>query len=168
MQAPKFWLWLLTVVLVAAPAQGQPLTEVNVGLTQSHAGQGASWGDYDGDGDLDLYKVNDGADVLYENQSGTFVDVTAVSGISGTTIGQAAVWGDYDNDGDLDLYVVNYGSANFLYRNRGDKTFEEVGTWAAVNDSGNGASAAWIDYNKDGLLDLYVVNDNQFSWSNKF
>ena len=74
---------------------------------------GTAFGDYDGDGDLDLYGGQGGSNKLYRNNdNGTFTDVTATAGVAGlsaTTKGVA--WGDYDNDGDLDLYVAQENAA---------------------------------------------------------
>jgi len=82
-------------------------------------GYGVTWGDYDNDGDLDLYLVNHGsANRLYQNNDdGTFTDIGAISGTDDSGLGLGAASGDYDNDGDLDLYVTNTGSENRLYRN---------------------------------------------------
>jgi ASPIC and UnbV/FG-GAP-like repeat len=105
---------------------------------------------------------------LYRNNGdGTFTDVTSVAGVGSKQNSRGAVWGDYDNDGRLDLYVVNSGSfernkSNALYRNNGDGTFSnvtgEAKVWASVNGSGRGDGAAWVDFNNDGHLDLYVTN----------
>ena len=79
------------------------------------SGRGTAWGDYDGDGDLDLYVANDNsANVLYRNDAGTF---TATGQAADAGSGRGTAWGDYDGDGDLDLYVANDNSANVLYRN---------------------------------------------------
>ncbi len=78
-------------------------------------GMGAAWGDYDSDGDLDLYVTAYGANVLYENRGdGTFEDVTERCGIQDTRFGAGCSWADYDRDGDLDLYVCNY--VDFVFR----------------------------------------------------
>lgn len=133
-------------------------------------GSGAGFLDYDNDGDLDLYIVN-GAPLpgfetagpptnrLYQNNGdGTFADVTAAAGVGDTSYSMGCVAADYDNDGDPDLYVTNFGE-NLLYRNNGDGTFTDVTSYAGV---GNGqkwsSSCAFVDYNHDGSLDLYVVN----------
>merc|ERR1711969_363384 len=60
----------------------------------------------------------------------------------------------------MDMYVANYGQDNVLYRNKGDGTFESVGSDAGVNDAGRGRGVAWGDYDGDGALDLYVANDH--------
>ncbi len=135
-------------------------------------GSGAAWGDYDRDGWLDLYVVNQAGPLtltpaevqkspahgaLYHNNSdSTFSEMSAVAGVDFRGWGMAAAWGDYDNDGWPDLFVSAYGK-NVLYRNRGDGTFVDV-TLRALPESPDGfwAGAAWGDYNRDGYLDLYV------------
>ncbi len=105
-------------------------------------------------------------DVFYHNnQDGTFADLTQESGFLAVTPnhGLALTFGDYDNDGDIDLYVANDRDANFLFQNRGDGTFEEVGLLSGVshNDLGMeeaGMGAAFGDYDNDGTLDLTVSN----------
>jgi len=80
-------------------------------------GMGASWGDYDSDGDLDLYVTAFGANALYENNGdGTFVDVTHQAGVQDERFSAGSSWADYDRDGDLDLYVCNYVA--FVYREK--------------------------------------------------
>ncbi len=141
-------------------------------------GSGLAWGDYDGDGDPDLYLVNEAGALtgqdswssspagnrLYRNEgNGTFTDVTAESGLGVRELGMAAAWGDYDSDGDLDLVVTNYGSL-LLFNNRGDGTFTEVGSAAGVDQQGYWAGASWGDYDRDGNLDLYVCGYVQYSY----
>jgi hypothetical protein len=124
---------------------------------------GASWGDYDGDGWLDLYItsfVNSGAPQpcrLYRNENGTaFADVTTPV-LTGNNWAQGADWVDWDNDGDLDLFVARAWAANYLYRND-DGVFTDVA--APYIDAPEDASldGAWADYDNDGDLDLYLVN----------
>ena len=114
--------------------------DVTTGPRSATPGGAAAWGDYDNDGDLDLYLVNAGGpNTLFRNEGdGTFVDVTATSGPVGDT-GEAVgvAWGDYDNDGDLDLYVVCDATPCMLFRNEGDGTFEDVtATSGPVGDAG--------------------------------
>ena len=136
-------------------------------------GSGAAWGDYDGDGWLDLYVVNlvgpldlspAGVDAsparshLYHNQrDGTFRELAEEAGVAFRGWGMAAAWGDYDGDGHLDLVVTAYGS-NILYRNRGDGMFVDVTREAGLHGpEGFWSGASWADYDRDGDLDLYIT-----------
>ncbi len=125
-------------------------------------GTGVAWGDYDNDGDLDLYlaQANGQANKLFRNNGdGTFADVTSGPlGDPGTSYGVA--WGDYDNDGDIDLYIANFGSANKLLRNDGVSGFTDVTGGTPLGDVGSGCGVAWGDYDNDGDLDLYLSNFN--------
>jgi hypothetical protein len=119
-------------------------------------GHSSTWGDYDNDGDLDLYLVNGGANRLFRNDDTTFVDAT--SGVLGDA-GWAwnGAWVDYDNDGELDLYIVNYNGTNKLLRNDSG-TFSDVSS-GAIGDAGHGHGAAWADYDNDGDQDVYIGNE---------
>jgi len=104
-------------------------------------------------------------DVLYRNRGdGTFEDATLPAGMTETTgKGLGLVWGDVDGDGDDDLYLANDDTPNFLWRNRGDGTFDEVGMQAGVALSEDGVPQAGMgtdmaDYDNDGRLDLFVTN----------
>ena len=123
-------------------------------------GTGIAWGDYDNDGDLDLYLAqgNSQANRLFQNNGdGTFADVTSGPlGDAGTTYGIA--WGDYDKDDDIDLYIANFGSANKLFRNDGGGFFVDATGGTPLGDAGDGCGVAWGDYDNDGDLDLYLVN----------
>jgi hypothetical protein len=132
-------------------------------------GSGIAWGDYDGDGDFDLYVVGipgqlsgeapqDGHAHLYRNDGERFVDVTAEAAVANEGgFGMGAGFADFDGDGHVDLYVTNYGP-NRLYRNKGDGSFEEVGRRAGVDDPSWSTGMAWGDLDRDGDLDLYVCN----------
>jgi hypothetical protein len=132
--------------------------------------------DYDGDGLLDIYLVN-GAEMpslvktgpkyynrLYHNNgNGTFTDVTERAGVAGAGYGMGVAVGDYDNDGWPDLFLANV-NGNQLFHNNGDGTFTDVTAKAGLSGATHSGrkmwsiSAGWFDYNRDGLLDLFVVN----------
>jgi hypothetical protein len=134
-------------------------------------GPGVAIFDYDNDGWPDIFFVNgtklgtvlkgsEPTSHLYRNNhDGTFTDVTEKAGLRATGWGQGVCVGDYDNDGFDDLYVTYYGK-NRLYHNRGDGTFEEMAQGAGVAGAGNrwGTGCAFVDYDRDGLLDLMVAN----------
>lgn len=144
-----------------------------VGLSGSLSG-GAAWADYNNDGWLDLYVLNFGPNRLFRNEAGQgFTDVTVTAGVGDAGKGSTAAWGDYDQDGYLDLYVTNWTcwpecgfepdwdlQRDTLYHNNGDGTFSDV-TYLLVyaKTLGAGFAASWVDYDNDGDLDLYVVND---------
>jgi len=124
---------------------------------------GCAWGDYDNDGDLDLFVANTHRQVnfLFRNDGvGVFSRILegAIAVDLATSIG--AAWGDYDNDGDLDLAVANGLNENqFLYRNNGDGSFLRLTEGPLVNSGGVSFGLAWGDYDNDGFLDLFVANN---------
>jgi hypothetical protein len=127
---------------------------------------GASWADFDNDGDPDLLLTRIGPEVLYMNNGdGTFTDVSAGSGINpgnaavDTLESSGATWWDFNRDGHLDLYVSNWHGANQLYRATGSGTFDEVGVQLAVADTGRTWTAMPQDFDHDGWTDLYLAND---------
>ena len=139
-------------------------------LLPEDVGSGAGFADYDNDGHIDLYVVNNPGpldveiteaspgNVLYRNNGdSTFTDITKKAGVGDRGYGMGCIFGDYDNDGYLDLYVTNYGP-NVLYRNNGDGTFTDVTEKAGVGETQWGTGAAFGDYDNDGDLDLYVPN----------
>ncbi|HHT9136342.1 MAG TPA: CRTAC1 family protein [Candidatus Wunengus sp. YC60] len=89
----------------------------------------------------------------------TFTDVTVTASVGNTARGMGAAWGDYNNDGLLDVYVSNYKDENILYKNNGDGTFYDDTDAANVGNTDASTDIAWGDYNNDGFLDLFLVND---------
>ena len=139
-----------------------------VSINLEEFGPGVCVSDFDQDGWQDIYFVN-GRDrydrgivvknALYRNNGdNTFTDVTDRAGVPGTGYGLGCTWGDYDNDGFPDLFVTQYGS-NVLYHNNGDGTFTDVTAKAGVAGLESGpihSGAVFVDYDRDGRLDLYV------------
>lgn len=125
-----------------------------------------AWGDYDTDGDLDLYISGHDSEGLYRNDgTGSFTDVTSSAGISESDPDGAA-WGDYDNDGNLDLILADSDGNSDLYNNDGDGTFTEVDSSANLDGNGDlGSTVGWFDAENDGDLDL-VTNDPATLWNN--
>ena len=127
---------------------------------------GAYWGDYDNDGDPDIFFTHLSKVQLFKNQGdGTFLDVTVSSGINerNDCENTGAVWFDYNNDSFLDIYVVDWKgcNTNTLYKNNGDGTFSNVTTAVniATSEGLPGYNPFPYDFNKDGFMDLYVTND---------
>ena len=161
------------------------------GLTVRGWGMGVSVADFNDDGLPDIYVTGYGHNVLYRNLGGCkFQDVTekAGLGLGGFSVGSA--WADYDRDGFPDLFVARYvqsdihhlpqpgdksfdykglhvevpeadGESDFLFRNRGDGTFEDVSQKAGVSNPTRqrGMGVVWADYDGDGWPDLFVAND---------
>jgi len=128
---------------------------------------GASFGDYDNDGDLDLFLSNkDDAKIipnkLYRNNGdGTFTDVSLTAGISNVGhLSFCSSFFDYNNDGHLDIYISNdrFLNTNILYKNNGDGTFTDVSLSSGAGVAANAMSTTIDDYNYDGYLDIYVTN----------
>lgn len=158
------------------------------GLGDTGHGLGVTVGDYDNDGDADVYVNNYGPNVLYRNNGdGTFSDVTKEAQVSdGYNVGAGACFFDMDNDGDLDLYVARYVDFSFennkiyiqegyttyvgptvyvptadsLYRNNGDGTFTDVSKTSGIGrHKGTGMGMVCADYDNDGDTDIFVAND---------
>ena len=160
------------------------------GLAVEMYGLGVAAADYDNDGDVDIYLTALGPDHLFRNAGGgRFEDVTTRAGVGDPGFSTSALWFDYDRDGRLDLFVANYvdwspandlfctldgrsksyctpesykGQSPTLYRNKGDGTFENVTRKAGLYDATNKMlGVAVIDYDADGLPDLFAANDTQ-------
>jgi hypothetical protein len=121
--------------------------------------------DYNGDGYPDLYVINSGRNdrnhLFHNRGDGTFDDVTDKAGVGCTNVHGAcmhAIWGDINNDGQPDLYVAKWGEHNTLYLNNGDGTFTDISKKAGVDYWGYGNAATFLDYDRDGLLDILVCN----------
>jgi FG-GAP-like repeat/ASPIC and UnbV/Secretion system C-terminal sorting domain/FG-GAP repeat len=125
-------------------------------------GGGVAFGDYNNDGYPDMVIASYNRFKVYKNNGdGTFTNATASSGINFTGLSlKSAVFGDYNNDGWRDIYLTSWYSQNRLYKNNGDGSFTDVTAVAGVGVpfTYQSTCAAWGDYNKDGLLDLYVGN----------
>ena len=160
------------------------------GLGDTGYGHGCAVGDYNNDGQLDLYVTNYGSNRLYRNNGdGTFTDITEIAGVAEPRWSTGCAFADYDSDGNLDLYVVNYivfdidenpwcglkekniraycepdnfpAQSDTLFRNNGDGTFTDVTKSAGIhNTTGKGLGVVWGDYNNDGSPDIYVANDS--------
>jgi len=160
------------------------------GLAVEMYGIGVAVGDYDNDGNDDVYITCVGPNHLFRNLGGgKFADVSARAGVADPGFSTSAVWFDYDNDGNLDLFVANYvdwsvetdqlcsldgknksyctpqsykGQSPTLYHNRGNGTFENVTQRAGLNDpTCKSLGVALLDYNNDGRMDLFVANDTE-------
>ena len=160
------------------------------GVGDTGYGMGVAVGDYDNDGDADLYVLNHGPNVLYRNNGdGTFTDVTAAAGVGDPAWSSSAAFFDADGDGDLDLFVVNYCDASVtnhkwcgrkgekwrayctpqvftaqpdtFYRNEGGGRFVDATRDSGLIDrDGKGLGVVPFDYDDDGDIDLHVANDS--------
>ena len=132
-------------------------------LGNNDGGFNFTTGDYDNDGDMDIYIPgggggSNGPSILFcNNGDGTFTDVTQKAGVSSTRRGRGSAFFDYDNDGDMDLFTVSGTQPSLLYQNNGDGTFTEI----AFNKAGIMGSSferlAVGDYDNDGFIDMYLM-----------
>ncbi len=126
---------------------------------------GLAVGDYDDDGDLDLYATRIGRPALFRNDGGRFTDATAGAGLAAKLPGAGALWVDADNDGRLDLLTTSVcqpednclGCAVMLFRNLGGGRFEDVTERALGRRRGSAHSACAADIDGDGDLDIFVA-----------
>jgi hypothetical protein len=160
------------------------------GLAVEVYGMGVAVGDFDNDGDDDLFVTTVGQSLLFRNDKGVFTDITKQAGLFGPNeFSTSAAWLDYDKDGYVDLFVANYvhwtpetdiactldgteksyctpesykGTSARLWRNKGNGTFEDVTAKAGVLDSTTkGLGVAVLDVNQDGWPDILLANDTQ-------
>ena len=148
-------------------------------LILEEMGGGAAFFDYDHDGWLDIFLVNGTSldpavrdrqprsYLFHNNRDGTFTDVTEKAGLTHSGWGQGCCVGDYDNDGKDDLFVTYWGKS-VLYHNNGDGTFTDVSERAGVAGPASrwGAGCCFLDYDRDGLLDLFVASYLNFDPAN--
>ena len=142
-------------------------------------GSGVAFIDYDNDGWLDIFLVNGSSldhavaetrptnKLFHNNRDGTFTDVTQKAGLARSGWGQGVCVGDYDNDGFEDIFVTYWGE-DVLYHNNGDGTFTEVGRKAKVAGDASrwSTGCAFLDYDRDGHLDLFVTHYVDFTLQN--
>jgi len=129
-------------------------------------GTGLSIADVDGDGLLDIYFVNQvGGSQLWRNVgAGKFQDMTAAAGVGvPDKIGVAASFADIDNDGDADLYLTTVRGGNVLFQNDGKGRFRDISEASGLNYVGHSSGAVFFDYNRDGRLDVFLVNVGRYT-----
>jgi hypothetical protein len=158
---------LLFAVLadVGTAAFAQDLTKITgvPPVLTTGSSRSVNWVDGDGDGDLDLYVTNGGSpnenNEYYRNDGGSFVHDTGSAIAMDSLRADGSTWGDYDNDGDSDLFVVSwYGELNGLFDNNGDGSFTRVLAGPPATTGTYSEGCAWVDYDADGDLDIYVAN----------
>ncbi len=178
----RYWLWLTAKKMGTYPAfvpedcrmevtagYDKPIVEftdiaARIGLDKTSAGRGIAIFDYDNDGYLDIMicAAHGGCTLYHNNGDGTFTDVSISSGVDKLVNTFAITAGDYNNDGFVDVYITRlgfYSGEGELLRNNGDGTFTIVTKEAGLSSWGPGFSPSWVDYDGDGLLDLFIANN---------
>ena len=133
-------------------------------------GNGIAVADVDGDGLYDIYFVNQaGANELWRNLGdGRFEDLTRTAGVGvSDRISVAASFTDIDNDGDPDLYVTAVRDGNILFENVGNGQFRNITASSGLGYEGHSSGAVFFDYDRDGLVDVYVTNVGQYTSTEK-
>jgi len=152
--------------------------ELGLNLKQRRMKAGSAWGDYDNDGDWDLWVPLPKSHLFTNNGDGTFTDVAAEAGIETRPQARGGAWGDYDADGDIDLYVAVKWKKDHFFRNNGDGTFTDVAEELDVGQhlldkavaveaegrgepmvSGSSFQPLWFDYDNDNDIDLFIAVD---------
>jgi hypothetical protein len=132
----------------------------DVGLADAIETRAAAWGDFDSDGDPDLYlgfATSEHHAKLYRNDGGRFVDAAAAAGVALAGVSRQSSWIDYDADGDLDLFAAFRDVPNRLLRNDSGR-FTDVSATSGLAESRRSVSGVWWDFDGDGDLDLFVAN----------
>ena len=127
--------------------------------------QSASWGDYDNDGDLDLFICNESykgeneniiyPSQLFNNNNNKFLDVSIQASISNDRYCKSSDWGDYNNDGLIDLFISNFAGENRLYKNFGNGLFKDIAREIGITDPYYSFTSWFWDYDNDGDLDIF-------------
>lgn len=153
---------VVSVWAAQAPAQNVAFTQIREAMGRDAFGGflGVAAGDYDQDGDEDLYFSRQNAsNVLLENLGNDqFREVTTAAGVGTTGLGFSAVWGDIDNDGDLDLFSGIWQRGNRLFLNNGNKTFNNITAQAGLERNTNTCHVLMADVDNDGFLDIYLTS----------
>ena len=135
----------------------------SVGVADETDTRAAAWGDFDGDGDPDLWvgftRKSTTPGRLYRNDGGKFTDVAKPMGIEVVGESRQPSWVDFDRDGDLDLFLALRDAPNMMFRNDGER-FTSVGKELGLDDPRRTVGAVWFDMDQDGDLDLFVANQN--------
>ena len=138
-------------------------------VSDSAQSQSAIWGDYDNDGDLDLFTTELGGgarSVLYRNEGGgNFIKVGTNSFASDPGAAGGCIWADFDNDGDLDLFITDFSNPAVYYRNNGDGTFTKISN-TILSADGPSAGCAALDFDNDGWLDIVSPGPSNFLYHN--
>lgn len=152
----------------------QIFTKVTTGsfVNDGGASRSVNFVDYDNDGDLDLYVSNGKrygqVSFLYRNEGGEFTRLFNTTPFNDSLPFDGSSWADFDNDGNIDMCTVTwYDSISVLYKNTGSGAFTFLGTSPIVTDRGFSETCSWGDYDKDGLVDLFVTNSKSSNSRNR-